>query len=56
MYAIVRYLNGVEQSVGEPKGWTEAYSEYEGIAAKVNATDKKGNYLHPEQRVSIRRV
>jgi hypothetical protein len=55
MYSVILRKKGKE-TVGEPLGWGEAYNIYEAQAREVNAVNEKGEYLHPDQRISIRKV
>jgi hypothetical protein len=56
MWEVVKTKNGKESILYGPLSWGDAYSNYETEAAKWNAQNDKGEYLHPDVRVSIRKA
>ena len=55
MYSVIFRKKGKE-TIGQPLSWGDAYNIYETQAKEVNAVNEKGEYLHPDQRISIRKV
>jgi len=55
MWAVVISTKG-EEKVSKGSSYSDAYRSYEKQAKQINAVNKNGEYLHPDVRISLRRI
>lgn len=56
MWQVVKRHKGKEAVVFASAAYIEAFGNYEPMAAEVNAVDGDGKFVHPDVRISLRKV